>query len=150
MGWAKQAGRDIQAIVDERIVNQKWTMFSREEIKAKSNSLWAELASRVIADTQEFDEARRHRSGLRAEHLNPNNITVQRYLKPLKKLEFIYTPHSKVTVFRNGEPFADYRFGVDDLGFVWFVDEDGQQVTVEDVSRVSFEQLIELYRRALL
>ncbi|MGA2352821.1 MAG: hypothetical protein ABSF70_20480 [Terracidiphilus sp.] len=150
MGWAKQAAQEIQTIVDERIENQKWTMFSRKEIEAQSDILWAELAGRVIADTQEFDEARRHKSGLRAEHLTPNNVTVQRYLRPLKKLEFIYTRHLKVTVFWNGEPFADYRFGVDDSGSVWFVDEDRQQVAVEDVSRASFEQLIELYKRALL
>jgi len=150
MGWAKEAAGDIQASVEERLAIQKWTIFAHNEVKEKSDGLFDALAVQVEGDTKEFDEGRNHRSGLRVERLNSNNVTVQRYLAPLQKLAFIYTPKSNVAVFWNDRLIAKYQFSVDERGTVWFIDSNGLPVTVEDISRAAFGPLIKLYKQALL
>lgn len=150
MGWATEAAKEIQARLDVSMDARKWTMFVREQINQRADGLFEELAEQVIADTEEFDKGRRGNSGLRAEHRIPNNITVQRYLKPLKKLEFVYVPRRKVDVYFNGEITETFEFDVDDQGTVWFADLENEKITVEGVSHRSFEPLMDLYRRILI
>jgi hypothetical protein len=147
MGWSTEAAQEILARLGMSMDARKWAMFVREQINQQADGLFEELAKQVIADTEEFDNGRKGNSGLRAEHRIPNNITVQRYLKPLRKLEFVYAPHRKVDVFFNGEITETFEFDVDDRGAVWFMDLENEKITVEGVSRRSFEPLIDLYRR---
>lgn len=146
MGWATEAAKEIQARLDVSMDARKWTMFAREQINQQAHGLFEKLAVQVIADTKEFDDGTNGTSGLRAEHRTPNNITIQQYLKPLKRLELVYVPHRKVDVYFNGEITETFEFDVDDHGTVWFVDLENKKMTVEDISRRAFEPLIDQYR----
>ena len=150
MGWATEAAKEIRVRLDVSMDARKWTMFVREQINQQADGLFEALAEQVIADTKEFDKGRGGNSGLRAEHRIQNNITVQMYLKPLKKLEFVYVPRRKVDVYFDGDITTTFEFDVDNQGSVWFVDLENERITVEGVSRCAFEPLIDLYRHILI
>ena len=75
------------------------------------------------------------------------NVKVRRFLSPLQNLDFIYAPKAAVEVVFNGKAIGRYGFGVDDKGAVWFIDSNGEPVSPEDISRLSFDPLIQLYKR---
>lgn len=147
MGWASEAAQKIQTAVDERTAMRRWTMFATGRIQSGADSLWESLAKQVESDTREFDEGRNCLSGLRAERLGLTNVKVRRFLAPLQNLDFIYAPKAAVEVVWNGKTIGRYGFGVDDKGTVWFTDSNGDPVTPEDISRLSFYSLIQLYNR---
>lgn len=150
MGWASEAAAEIEAIASKRESERNWTMFAADRIKAEADGLWALIAAQVTADFQEFNEARKRRSGLSLERIGPHNVTITRLLAPLAVLRFEYTPNSRLSVLWKNKCVSQYRLFAQDDGSVWFVSSEDEPMTPEKISRLAFAPLMELYRRGLL
>ena len=145
MGWGTEAAKKVLNIAEKQQRAREWTVFAAKVKTEKSGELWDELVQQVKTDVDEFAEGSFIRSEVRIEHLSPNNLTIQRFLAPLQKLEFVFTPSKCVTVFWNGRQTEKYSFRVDDRGDLWFIDEVGEFISLEGISLRSCAPLVKFY-----
>jgi len=145
MGWGTEAAERVLHIAQKQQGTREWTVFAAKVEAEKSGDLFQGLVGQVTRDVNDFANGSMISNEVRAEHLCPNNLTIQRFLAPLQKLEFIFTPAKCVTVFWNGRRTEKYSFRVDDRSDLRFVDESGEFISVEGISRRSCAPLVKFY-----
>jgi hypothetical protein len=98
MGWGEDEGKRIREDRERKRMESERAAASKQQLPQRLNDTWAALVSQVKADVNTFERGSGRNTGLQCLDLNENNLTVQRPVQPLCKLEIVRTGPDSIEV----------------------------------------------------
>jgi hypothetical protein len=108
MGFGRDEALRIQKLKEAERETQQWEIQKSQILQRDSTKLWEALVNSVTQAVQEFS-AELPQTGLRAQRLNPYNLSVNRLVQPFVRLELIYDPSRYVVEFTRHEQLPTYQ-----------------------------------------